>query len=426
MTADPFAELDIPVQEPPDLRAVGVPTGRRTVDLVPASSIKIRPVHWLWESRIALGTLCLVGGREGIGKSTLAYTLAADLTRGLLPGVYLGQPRAVIVAATEDSWEHTIVPRLMAAGADLDQVFRVDVTSAAGLETGLLLPRDMDGLEHAVAQVGAALILLDPLMSRLDGNLDTHKDADVRKALEPLVALANRTRAGMLALIHLNKSGGSDPLTLLMGSRAFAAVARSVLFVMKDPEDDDLLLLGQPKNNLGRSDLPTLTFRIVGEKVADTTEGPVWTGRIQWDGESARSIGDALAEGTQDSDTRTATTEAMPWLVDYLTQQGGTAPSADVKAAGRKAGHSESALGRARKRLKVATTSEGFPRTTYWSLPDTQPSHVSPGESELTELTEPTGTTGDPQSRQSLQSSQSDQPPGSPDPTEQDDLWSTP
>ena len=42
------------------------------------------------------------------------------MTRGTLQGACQGNPRAVIVAATEDSWEHTIVPRLMAAGADLN------------------------------------------------------------------------------------------------------------------------------------------------------------------------------------------------------------------------------------------------------------------------------------------------------------------
>ena len=65
--------------------------------------------------------------------------------------------------------------------------------------------------------------------------LDTHKDAEVRQALEPIVKLADRSSLCVLGLIHVNKSTTSDPLSALMGSRAFAAVARSVLFVMVDP-----------------------------------------------------------------------------------------------------------------------------------------------------------------------------------------------
>ena len=85
--------------------------------------------------------------------------------------------------------------------------------------------------------------MLDPLLSRLDSRLDTHKDGDVRLALEPLVALAQRTDTSILGLSHVDKSRSTDPLTLLMASRAFAAVARAVLFRLVDPDTDDLRAL---------------------------------------------------------------------------------------------------------------------------------------------------------------------------------------
>jgi hypothetical protein len=126
---------------------------------------------------VALGTLGLLAGREGIGKSSIAIAIAGQITRGQLPGIYFDEPRAVIVAATEDSWAHTIVPRLMAAGADLDRIYRVDVTVTDGFDSALMLPSDLSALERSVAEVDAALILLDPLLSRLDCSLDSHKDA---------------------------------------------------------------------------------------------------------------------------------------------------------------------------------------------------------------------------------------------------------
>ena len=341
----------------------------REIKLTRASAIRVRPVRWFWTNWIALGTLVLMAGREGIGKSICAYTLAALSTRGRMEGVYLGTPKAVIVAATEDSWEHTIVPRLMAAGANLDLVYRVEVTSADLLDTTLSLPIDLAGLEQAVADVHAALILLDPLLSRLDASLDSHKDAEVRRALEPLVSLADRTGAAVLGLIHVNKSTSQDPLNAVMGSRAFAAVARSVLFVMADPDEEQTRLLGLAKNNLGRMDLPTLAFQITGEKVADTPEGEVWTGRLDWTGETSRTIRDALETASATSGDRTATSEAAEWLHDYLVTQGGTAASAAIKAAGGKSGHSIDALKRARKGLGITCESRGFPRQTHWSLP---------------------------------------------------------
>ena len=130
------------------------------------------------------------------------------------------------MCATEDSWEHTITPRLMAADADLELVYRVDVVTSDGAPGGLTLPADTVTMEAQLREVGAVLLLLDPLMSRLEAALDTHKDSEVRQALEPLTALADRSGVAVLGLIHVNKSRTNDPLSSLMGSRAFAAVSR--------------------------------------------------------------------------------------------------------------------------------------------------------------------------------------------------------
>lgn len=361
------------------------------IHLTAASQIFIRPVRWLSQDKLPLGTMALVGGREGIGKSILVDTIAADVTKGRLPGVYLGTPKAVIIAATEDSWAHTIVPRLMAAEADLDRVFRVDVTTATGSETGLTLPRDLVALEQAVTDVGAALVIMDPLLSRLDAALDSHKDAEVRLALEPLVALADKKNVTVVGLIHVNKTASSDALSTLMGSRAFAAVARSVMFVMTDPDDDQIRLVGLPKNNLGRTDLPTQKFTITGVKVADTLEGPVWTGKLVWQGETDRSIRDALQTMAEASVDKSATSEAEGWLEDYLNSQDGSAESAVVKREGSKLGHSKDALLRACHRLKVSIITTGFPRRSVWSLPV----NARSGRDAVTASTTVTASTGE-------------------------------
>lgn len=153
------------------------PGAGRRLKLTAASNILVRPVRWLWRERLPLGVLALLAGRERIGKSILAYTIAATITRGELEGAFTGAARSVIVVATEDSWEHTIVPRLMAAGADLTKVYRVDVTTADLGQAELSVPRDLPGLEASVKEVQAAAIILDPLMSRLDVQLDTHRTA---------------------------------------------------------------------------------------------------------------------------------------------------------------------------------------------------------------------------------------------------------
>lgn len=364
----------------------------RHLTLISAAGIKPKRVRWLWDGRFALGTLGILAGREGQGKTTISYTLAAQITRGTLNGEFHNQPRAVIVCATEDSWEHTIIPRLMAADADLKRIYRVEVTND-GLPAGLSLPIDLHDLEIAVAEVGAAMILLDPLTSRLHNKLDTHKDAEVRQALEPLVAFTQRADVFVLGIMHFNKSGSTDPLELVMGSKAFSAVARSVHSVVTDPDDetDQRKLFGTPKNNLGTIQLPSLAFRIVSHPIP-TDDGDAWTGRLEWDGETDTTITEAMRQ-TKDDEDRTATQEAADWLTDYLHNSGGSAASSAAKKAGRGAGHSERTIKRALKIAKVTSKAQGFPRSTWWHLPESaEQSGPRPSDPGPTGPTGPTGT----------------------------------
>ena len=140
-----------------DGTAVGDSGRTRRVRLTPASAIRMRRVSWLWQDRIPTGALTMVPGREGIGKSLTLAWLAGQITRGVLPGHHEGAPRPVVYAASEDSWSHTIAPRLYAAGADLDMVYRVDVEQD-GVIGQLTLPRDCMALADEIASLGVALL----------------------------------------------------------------------------------------------------------------------------------------------------------------------------------------------------------------------------------------------------------------------------
>jgi hypothetical protein len=105
------------------------------------------------------------------------------------------------------------------------------------------------------------------------------------------------------------------------------------------------------------------------------------------------SIDEAMRRASDDPDARTAVSEAGAWLEDYLSSQGGTAASADIKRLGAKVGHSQDALKRARRKIRATVDSSGFPRVTFWSL--AEPVGAQTGQSlrgkYLTTLTTPTG-----------------------------------
>ena len=81
------------------------------------------------------------------------------------------------------------------------------------IHTGLSLPKDLPAVEELAAQEDVALLLLDPLMSRIDEKLDTHRDAETRRALEPIAGLAHRANLAVLGLIHVMRGlGGTSGL----------------------------------------------------------------------------------------------------------------------------------------------------------------------------------------------------------------------
>lgn len=325
------------------------------------ADVTMKRARWLWDGRIPVGEITLLAGRQGAGKSTIAADLAAATTHGTLPGEYLDVPRAVFIAATEDSFEHTIKPRLTAAGADPSRVFWLESADAGGIT----LPVDLLALTELAATHDAALLILDPLTSRL-GNVDTHKDADVRTALEPLVKVAHNAHMAVLGLIHHNKTGTSDPLDVIMGSVAFTAVARSALTAMVDPDDDTRTqhLLTQAKSNLGKP-RPTLTYTIGEQQVGDD-EGPIIASKITWGGEDERGAYELTGKTAEGPANRKET--AADWLYKYLEKNGPTAGSA-VKFAAEAAGHKVRTIQRVATEIGVSYSSrEGFQGDKTWSV----------------------------------------------------------
>ncbi|MFJ8191105.1 AAA family ATPase [Streptomyces sp. NPDC096094] len=379
------------------LSKAGVPmddTPARRLRLTRASEIEPEPVVWAWldegEGRVPAGALSVAAGREGTGKSSFGMWTASHITRGTLPGAFEGRPRAVFYVAVEDSWKQTIVPRLIAAGANLDLVYRVEAVEAEFGETTLSLPQDNSLMEKAITEHDVALVVLDPLMSCIGQGIDTHRERDVRTALDPLARMADRTGAVLLGIAHFNKGASTDPASLITGSGAFKNVPRAVFGFARD-DDNECRVMTQAKNSLGRSDLPSLSYNIVSAEV-DTKHGVAHVGRFIFLGQSTRTVDEILAAG-QEHD-RGERDEAAGWLRGYLMDKGGEAPAKDVKAAAQADDISARTLQRAMSKAGVVSERAGFGKGAVWRL---------------TDLTTPTQSDGDsasaPQSRHSRQAS---------------------
>ncbi|MEV6752380.1 AAA family ATPase [Streptomyces sp. NPDC051214] len=359
----------------------------RGLVLRPASEIRIRPVRWLWDTtpegapptshgRVPLYSLCIAAGGPGLGKSQFAVWLTARITRGDLPGELFGKPRGVIYAATEDSWAYTIAPRLIAAGADLDLVFHVSVQDDENPRARLTLPTDTSLVGQAAETYSVALLVADPLLSLIDKGINDYRAAEVREALEPLVAAAERHHFTILGLAHFTKSGGADPLARLAGSGAFGQLIRSMIaFAREDAEDGDpRFVMSLEKNNLGRLGLPSHSY-VIQPVTVETEEGPSYVSRFVLGPETSTSVRDVMRDEITPSGDRAENDEVRMWLRDYLMDLGGAAESGDVLKDAEKRRYSRTTVYRAKTKLGLITKQSGFgkARTSLWHLPEAAP-----------------------------------------------------
>src|SRR5438552_1964391 len=92
------------------------------VVFVRADAVRPRKLQWEWYGRLAKGMLTLWEGTPDKGKSTALADITARVTKGRpMPGEERTsrKPGNVVMLIAEDDLEITVVPRLIAAGADL-------------------------------------------------------------------------------------------------------------------------------------------------------------------------------------------------------------------------------------------------------------------------------------------------------------------
>jgi len=178
------------------------------------SEVAPERVRWQWEGRIARGKLNLMDGDPGTGKSAVATDMVARVSVGKTwpDGADCKAGGAVILSA-EDGLADTIRPRFDAAGGDPSRVVAIStVPDAEGNERQIAIPDDLAIIEAAMERVEAVLVVIDPLMAFLPGEVNSHRDQDVRRALAPLARLAERTGAAVVVVRHLNKASGGNAL----------------------------------------------------------------------------------------------------------------------------------------------------------------------------------------------------------------------
>jgi hypothetical protein len=335
-----------------------------------AADVEVVEVTWIWPGFIPQGKIVLLEGDPDLAKTTISLDLAARITAGRpMPDGSPGIAGEVVFLGFEDDFADTLVPRFRAAGGDDSKLtLLVDVMGPEGPRP-YSIPEDALLIEEVVRAKGAVLLIIDPLMAALSGEVKSGVDHHVRRALAPLKALAERCGCTVLVIRHWNKNVAVQNLLYRGGgSIGIIGASRAALAVTPDPEDATRRVLIPVKANLAaQEERSAMRYRVVSCGVPGTdieTAGIEWLGRAD-----ASKLATSLAQAGAPIDT-SAVGEAVGILKELLAN--GPVLATIAKRYMGEAGVSKSTVDRAKKKLHVKArpvVNEHGDTHWWWSLP---------------------------------------------------------
>lgn len=343
-----------------------------------ASDIALLAVDWLWRFWLAVGKLHLLVGEPGSGKTTLLVDLLAVFsTGGFLPDGTRAPKVFCLYWTSEDSIEETVMARLIAARADLDNVLVLRGMDEHGKKR-YFRPSDLPALVSEIKRLRALkidvrVIAIDPLPS---GSGNTNNNDAVRKNLEPLILLAEQEGLAIIGVRHLAKASSKKRLAdRINGSVAYLAVSRVVLFVSRvmgtgtSADDPARGVLVRAKSNIGPTNgghtFTIKSVRLEAENgVADATA-------LRWDIQELIGDPETIVRDAESNvaDVEDALAAELEFVGDLL--RGGPVQANEAISSGQAQGYTPENLRKALAELGGKSMKEpGYSRGVwYWVLP---------------------------------------------------------
>jgi putative DNA primase/helicase len=342
------------------------------LDTDEAADLEMCGIDWLWPGRFARGKFGLIAGLPDYGKGQIAAFIAAAVTAAIALPCDEGNATQgnVIWFNAEDGARDTVLPRLVAAGADLKRIHFVNGARVGGECKTFSLVTDLHLLRKAINRIGnVVLVIIDPVSAYLGvGKVDGRSATDVRGVLTPLKDMAEELHIAVIGIAHFNKKDDiKSALLRVSDSIAYVAAARHVYAVLDDPEDKECKLFVKAKNNLA-ADKKALRYGIgvktVGHdaRLGVDIEAPF----IVW---HPQHVEITANEAMQAAGGHTAKREAREFLLERL--EAGPANSEDIVEEAKQEGLAEKTLRRAKKELGIKSRKQQG-RTDgpwFWELP---------------------------------------------------------
>jgi hypothetical protein len=337
-----------------------------------ANDLEMCGVDWLWPGRFARGKFGLIAGLPDMGKGQIASFIAAAVTAAIELPCDEGNATQgnVIWFNAEDGVRDTVLPRLVAAGADPKRIHFVSSARVGGEDKMFSLVTDLPLLRKAIKRIGnVVLVIIDPVSAYLGvGQVDGRSATDVRGVLTPLKDMAEELHVAVIGIAHFNKKDDiKSALLRVSDSIAYVAAARHVYAVLDDPEDKNSKLFVKAKNNLAR-DTKALRYgmgvKTVGHdrKLGVDINAPY----IVW---HPQHVEITANEAMQAAEGRTRKREAKEFLLERL--EAGPVKGDDIIEEAMQEGIAVMTLRRAKKELGIKSRKQqGVSDAPWvWELP---------------------------------------------------------
>lgn len=342
-----------------------------SVSLQCAATIHPKSISWLWPGWLAKNKLHILAGTAGTGKTTIAISLAATISKGgSFPDGSKSNQGSVLIWSGEDSPADTLVPRLMAADANLNKIHFIGDTTANNEPRSFDPANDMPLLLQAAKLIpDLVLLIVDPVVNAVAG--DSHKNVEVRRALQPIVDFGERLNCAVLGITHFTKgTGGREPLERVTGSLAFGALARIVLATAKITDGDKTKrIICRAKSNIGLDD-GGFEYDLQQKEV----KAGIFSSYALWGDAIEGSAKDLIAEPDNretGENGNSALDDAKDFLCELLAEN--EMAQKDIETESKGAGHSIASIRRAKTALKIKSSKSKVDNRWYWNLPKKVP-----------------------------------------------------
>ena len=220
------------------------------INLVSVSDIKKERVEWFIPGYIPKGTITIIGGDGGLGKTSLWCNIASAISNGT-PCVLqenndvLCPQGEVIYFSGEDDTARVLRPRLEQNGANLDNIKTLPMgdDSFTSLFIGGAL------IEGIIEARRPMLVIFDPIQQFIK-NADMSKRNDMRQIMTNLSKLGKKYGTTFILVMHTNKRDKIGSFRdKLSDSADLWDIARSVIALGRNQNNENFIT--HEKSNYG-------------------------------------------------------------------------------------------------------------------------------------------------------------------------------